>query len=47
MTRLPAALVYPIFGVGLVLATLPVWRFWLFGFNPSIDDLLRLRCLGF
>lgn len=47
MTRLPPALMYPIFCLGLILATLPVWRAWLFGFDPSIDELLRLRCLAF
>jgi hypothetical protein len=47
MIRLPPAMMYPIFGLGLAMATLPIWRFWLFGFNPSIDELLRLRCQGF
>ena len=32
--------------VGLVLATTPVWRFALLGFNPGLDDLLQLRCFG-
>jgi hypothetical protein len=42
----PAA-VYSLFATGLVLATSPIWRLWLFGFNPTVDDLLRLRCFGF
>jgi hypothetical protein len=47
MSRLPPALMYPIFGLGLAVATLPIWRFWLFGFSLSLDELLRLRCLAF
>ncbi len=47
MSRLPPALMYPIFGLGLAVATLPIWRFWLFGFSPPLDELLRLRCLAF
>lgn len=47
MSRLSPALMYPIFGLGLAVATLPIWRFWLFGFSPSLDELLRLRCLAF
>jgi hypothetical protein len=44
--RLPVAAMYGVFGGLLVLATMPVWRLWLFGFNPTLDELLSLRCLG-
>jgi len=41
-----AAVVYGLFAAAAVTATFPIWRLWLFGFNPTLDDLLRLRCLG-
>jgi hypothetical protein len=47
MIRLiPPAAVYSLFAMALVLATSPIWRLWLFGFDPSLDELLRLRCFG-
>jgi hypothetical protein len=42
----PPALMYLLFALGLVLATAPLWRLALFGFNPTLDELLRLRCFG-
>ena len=45
--RMPTLLVYALFGIGGALATYPIWKFWVFGFNPTLDDLLRLRCFGF
>jgi len=33
-------------GVGLLAATAPVWRLPLLGFNPTLDELLRMRCFG-
>lgn len=47
MPAIPPAAVYGLFGFGLVLATFPVWRLMLFGFNPTLDQLLALRCFGF
>ncbi len=44
--RLRAALPWIGLGLGLVLATAPVWRLALLGFDPTLDDLLRLRCLA-
>jgi hypothetical protein len=38
--------IYSLFGIALVLASAPVWRLWFFGFNPTLDDLLQLRCFG-
>jgi uncharacterized membrane protein len=26
-------------------ATYPAWSIWVFGYNPSLNDLLSLRCL--
>lgn len=46
ITRLPASAIYTLFALGFLAATAPVWRFWLFGFNPTLDDLLQLRCFG-
>ena len=43
---IPPAVVYGLFAAAAVTATFPIWRLWLFGFNPTLDDLLRLRCLG-
>jgi hypothetical protein len=44
-TSLSAGLMWAAFGVALVLATAPVWRPWVFGFNPSLDQLLII-CTG-
>jgi hypothetical protein len=42
----PRVVVYVRFAVSALAATFPVWRLWLFGFNPTLDELLRLRCFG-
>jgi hypothetical protein len=44
--RIPPAAVYGLFAAAAVAATFPIWGLWLFGFNPTLDDLLRLRCFG-
>ena len=43
---IPPAALYGLFALGAVLATYPAWSLWLFGFEPTLDDLLRFRCLG-
>jgi hypothetical protein len=43
---IPPAAMYSLFAAGPVLATSPIWRLWLFAFDPSLDELLRLRCFG-
>jgi hypothetical protein len=43
--RIPPAWAYTLLLFGLVLASFPVWSLWLFGFSPSLDQLLSLRCL--
>ena len=30
----------------LVIATTPVWRLWVFGFSPTVDELLQLSICG-
>ena len=40
----PAPLVCFIFALLIVIATAPVWRFAVFGFNPALDDLLTFVC---
>ncbi len=35
-----------LFVAAIVLATAPVWRFLLFGFNPTIDMLLQSAICG-
>lgn len=39
-------LIWLAFTLALVLATAPVWRIWLFGFNPTLDQLLQLSICG-
>ena len=41
-----AGLVWAAFAAALVLATAPVWRLWVFGFNPTLDQLLQIICTG-
>ena len=43
---LSAALPWIGLGIGLLAATAPVWRLPLLGFNPTLDELLRMRCFG-
>lgn len=33
-----------LFALGLVFATAPVWRIWVFGFHPTLDELLLVLC---
>ncbi len=41
---LRAALPWIGLGVGLLAATAPAWRLPLLGFNPTLDELLQMRC---
>jgi hypothetical protein len=34
------------FVAGAVLATVPIWRIYAFGFNPSLDVALQLSICG-
>jgi hypothetical protein len=34
------------FGIATVLATAPVWRLWVFGFDPTLDQLLQMSICG-
>lgn len=43
--RLRTAAIYAAFAVAAVLATQPVWSRIVFGFEPSFEDLLLIRCL--
>ena len=43
---IPLATVDGLFAAAAVAATFPIWSLWLLGFNPMLDDLLRLRCFG-
>jgi hypothetical protein len=43
---IPSSFIYLLFVAALALATAPVWRLWLFGFNPTLEDVLSLRCMG-
>lgn len=44
--RLRTALPWLGFGLALLLATEPVWKLPLLGYNPTLDDLLTIRCFG-
>ena len=36
------ALVWSAFALALVVVTAPVWQRAIYGFNPTLDDLLRV-----
>ncbi len=38
--------IYAAFAAAVVLATKPVWAPFLFGFRPTFEDLLLIRCLA-
>jgi hypothetical protein len=40
----PSTLVWSGFGVLVALATAPVWRLAVFGFNPALDEFLAFIC---
>ena len=42
--KIPAKVVYSLFGVAAVCATYPAWRFWVTGVPLSIEQLLLVRC---
>ena len=44
--RLRAALPWAALAAGLAIATYPAWRLLVFGYAPTLDDLLTLRCFG-
>ena len=45
-SSLRKALPWAALGLGLALATMPVWRLLLLRSDPTLDDLLQLRCLS-
>jgi hypothetical protein len=34
------------FAGAVILATAPVWRLWILGFHPTIDEVLQLAICG-
>lgn len=46
LRELRTAMIWAAFGLGLVLATRPVWSFLLFGPDYTLEDLLSLRCFS-
>ena len=44
-TQALAVAAWTVFGAAVVIATRPVWRLLIFGNNPTLKDLLQLRCL--
>jgi hypothetical protein len=47
MNRVPAPLVCCFWVLALIAATSPAWRLLLLGNNPTLDQLLQMRCFGF
>jgi hypothetical protein len=43
---LPSGLIWVLFCAAVLIAAAPLWRWWLFGFNPTLDELLRLSVCG-
>lgn len=39
-------LVWAGLAIALMLGTTPVWRGWISGSNPTLDDALRVICRG-
>jgi hypothetical protein len=46
VNRFANGIVWSAFAGAFVLATAPVWRLWVFGFNPTLDQLLQLAICG-
>ena len=44
--RVHNGIIWSAFAAALLLATAPVWRLWVFGFNPTFDQLLQLSICG-
>ena len=40
------ALVWSAFALALVVATSPIWQRAVYGFNPTLDDVLRVALCG-
>lgn len=38
--------IWLLFGFGALLATAPLWRLAIHGYNPSVDELLRVICMA-
>jgi hypothetical protein len=44
--RIQKGVIWLGFAGALVLATAPVWRLWVFGFSPTVDEFLQLAICG-
>ena len=42
MSKVANVRMWLVFAVGLVLATSPVWQRAVYGFNPTLDQLLKV-----
>jgi hypothetical protein len=45
-SRIQNGVIWFAFAAALILATAPMWRLWVFGSNPTIDELLQLAICG-
>jgi hypothetical protein len=43
--HIPPTAAYALFAMGVAAATFPLWRLLVFGFHPTLDELLRIGCL--
>jgi hypothetical protein len=44
--RLRSGIIWLAFAAALALATAPAWRLHVFGFNPTLDEVLQLSICG-
>ena len=44
--RLRTGIAWVFFALALLFETAPVWRLQVFGFNPTLDELLQLSICG-
>jgi hypothetical protein len=47
MSRISLPIVYVAFGIALLLAISPALKVLLFSVDPSLEQLLLIRCTGF
>jgi hypothetical protein len=45
-SKAASGFIWVAFAAAVALAMAPVWRLWLFGFNPTLDELLQIICSG-
>jgi hypothetical protein len=46
LRELRTAAIWTAFAMGVLFATWPLWSYLAFGLDPTLDDVLTLRCFG-